>query len=170
MAFLNPSRTLEKLDLKETWVAADFGSGSGGWVIPLAEKLKQGRVYAIDVLSEPLSALKGKLRSQNISNVETIKSNVEQTSKLLAGSCNLVLMTNLLFEIEHIKEVMSEAKRVLKQDGKVLIVDWKEDARLGPERTVSPEEVKQIAQELGFKIEEEFEASIYHWGLTLQNP
>ncbi|XOB46807.1 MAG: class I SAM-dependent methyltransferase [Candidatus Nealsonbacteria bacterium] len=168
MAFLNPSRVLDMLDLKESFVAADFGSGSGGWVIPLAKRLKQGKVYAIDILEEPLSALKSKIRLEKILNIETIKSDVERTSKLLGNSCDLVLMTNLFFEVDDKKKVMEEGKRVLKKGGKLLVVDWKEDSPLGPGKKVSPEEIKKMAKETGLELEKEFSAGVYHWGLIFE--
>jgi ubiquinone/menaquinone biosynthesis C-methylase UbiE len=168
MAFLNPSEVLNMLDLKKGFVAADFGSGSGGWVIPLAKRLKEGKVYAIDILEEPLSALKSKIRLEKILNIETVRSDIERTSKLLSNSCNLVLMTNLFFEIDEKKKVMEEGKRVLKEGGKLLIVDWKEDASLGPEKRVSPSEIKKIAKEFDLELEKEFTAGLYHWGLIFK--
>ena len=168
MAFLNPSRVLDMLDLKESFIAADFGSGSGGWVIPLAKKLEMGKVYAIDILEEPLSALKSKTRLEKLFNIETVKSDVERTSKLLSNSCDLVLMTNLFFEVDEKKKTMEEGKRVLKKGGRLLIVDWKKDSPLGPENKVSPEEIKKIAKEVGLELEKEFSAGVYHWGLIFK--
>ncbi len=165
MPFLNPSRVLDLLDLKEHFVAADFGSGSGGWVIPLARRLKEGKVYAIDILEEPLSALKSKIKLEKGLSIETIKSDIEKTSRLLDASCDLVLMTNLLFEVEDRRKVLEEAKRVLKPGGILLVVDWTKDASLGPEIRVSPEEIKEIAKEIGFVLKKEFPAGVYHWGL-----
>ena len=170
MAFLNPSEVLNMLDLKEGFIAADFGSGSGGWVIPLAKRLKQGKVYAIDILEEPLSALKSKIRLEKILNIEMVKSDVERTSKLLSNSCDLVLMTNLFFEVDEKKKVMEEGKRVLKKGGNLLIVDWKEGAPLGPEKKVSSSEIKKIAKEVGLELEKEFKAGLYHWGLIFKSP
>lgn len=170
MAFLNPSKVLDTLDLKENFIVADFGSGSGGWVIPLAKKLEEGKVYAIDILEEPLSALRAKIKLEKILNVEPIRADVEKTSKLFDNSCDLVLMTNLLFEVEDKKKVMEEGKRVLKKGGKILVVDWKKDAPFGPKEKVLPEEVKKIAKELGLRLEKEFETGIYHWGLMFEKP
>ena len=170
MAFLNPLGVLEILDLKESFVAADFGSGSGGWVIPLAKILMYGKIYAIDILEEPLSALKSRARLEKILNIETIKSNVEKTSKLLSNSCDLVLMTNLLFEADDKEKMMGEGKRILKKGGRILIVDWKEDSPLGPDYRVSPDEVKGIAERIGFEVEKKFDAGIYHWALILKKP
>jgi len=148
--------------------AADFGCGSGGWAMPLARKLEEGKIYAIDILEEPLSALRARTRLEKIFNIEVIKSDIEKTSRLFPESCDLVLITNLLFEVKDKKSVLEEGKRVLKPGGKILVVDWQEKTPLGPkEGRVSPEEVKNLAKELNLKLEKEFEASLYHWGLIL---
>jgi len=167
--FLKPTEVLKQLELKEDMTAADFGSGSGGWAIPLAQRLKEGRVYAIDILEEPLSALKSKVNAEKILNVQIIKSNVEAKngSTLPSFSCDLVLMTNLLFECENKKIVLEEGKRVLKPAGRILVVDWKEESRLGPKGPrVSVEELKELAKELDLKLEKEFEAGAYHYGMV----
>ena len=164
--FLNPEKVLKELRLKENMIAADFGSGSGGWAIPLAKKLEEGRVYAIDILEEPLSVLRSKAKSEKILNIEVIKSDVEKTSRLFENSCDLVLMTNLLFEVEDKKKVLEEGKRVLKKGGRILVVDWKECVTFGPKEKVSPEEVKKIASEINLKLEKEFEAGSFHYGLV----
>lgn len=164
--FLNPTEVLKQLKLRKDMTACDFGSGSGGWALPLAKELEEGKVYAIDILEEPLSALRAKVKLGKIFNIETIKSDVGKTSRLIQESCDLVLMTNLLFECEDKKQVIEEGKRVLKKGGKFLIVDWKKEAPLGPkEDRVSPEEVKKIAEDLNLKLEKEFEAGLYHWAL-----
>jgi len=171
--FLKPEEVLNQLDLKEDMIAADFGSGSGGWAIPLAKILKEGKVYAIDVLEEPLSALKSKAELNNISNIETVRSDLESKngSKIKDNFLDLVLMTNLLFEIENKKEVLAEGKRVLKKGGKILVVDWEPGASLGPkEGRVSAEEVKKVAKDLGLKMEKEIEAGSYHYSLVFTKP
>jgi ubiquinone/menaquinone biosynthesis C-methylase UbiE len=171
--FLNPEQILNQLKLEGNMVAADFGSGSGGWAIPLAKRLKFGKVYAIDILEEPLSALKSKTEIRKVFNIETVRSNVEQKkgSKLADLSCDIVLMTNLLFEAEDRKVILEEGKRVLKKNGKILVVDWLLEAPLGPkESRVSAKEVKEIAKSIKLKLEKEFQAGVYHYGLVFTKP
>lgn len=171
MEFLNPNEVLNQLKLRKDMTACDFGSGSGGWSIPLAKKLEDGLVYAIDILEEPLSALKGKAALEKITNIKIIQANVENKngSTLSDNSVDLVLMTNLLFQLEHKKEVFGEAKRILKKAGKILVVDWKKEAPLGPEKgRISEKEVKEIVKEFGFKLEKEFPAGLYHYGLIFE--
>lgn len=172
-SFLNPSQVLKQLRLKEDMTAADFGSGSGGWALPLAKKLEDGSVYAIDILEEPLSVLRSRMGLEKIKNIRTIRSNVENKkgSTLSDSSADLVLMTNLLFQTEKKEEVFEEAKRILKRNGKILVVDWKEDSTQGPEQArVSEKEVKKIAESLGFELEKEFEAGNFHYGLIFVKP
>ena len=164
--FLNPNEILRQLKLKKGMTACDFGSGSGGWAIPLAKILEEGKVYAIDILEEPLSALRAKAKLGKIFNIEIIRADIEKGAKLLKESCDLVLMTNLLFQCEDKKMVLEEGRRILKPGGKILVVDWKTTSPMGPEKgRVSTEEVIKIAEELDLKVEKEFEAGAYHYGL-----
>ncbi len=170
-SFINPEKILRELTLHRKMVACDFGSGSGGWVIPLAKKLESGKVYAIDVLEEPLSVLNGKIALEKIYNVQIIRSDVEKEkgSTLPNESVDLVLMTNLLFQCEDKKSVLKEGKRVLKPGGKILIVDWIKDNPLTPEiEYVSFEEIKEIVKGLGLKTEKDFEIGEYHQGLIVE--
>src|SRR3989344_7043258 len=165
--FLNPIQTLKQLKINKNMVAADFGSGSGGWVLPLAKILENGKIFAVDILAEPLSALESKAKLNNLSNIETIRADVEKGVNILSGSCDLVLLTNLLFQLENKKAVFEEAKRVLRSGGKILVVDWKKTAKMGPEQNrVSPVEVKKIAKEVGLELEKEFEAGKCHFSLV----
>ena len=170
VGFLSPEEVLKQLKLREDMTAADFGCGSGGWVIPLAKRLENGTVYAIDILEEPLSVLKSKAKLEKIYNVEIIQADIEgkNTSKLSDSSCDLVLMTNLLFQCENRKSVLEEGKRVLKTGGKILAVDWNKDNALTKAvENLSAQEVKKIAKYLNLKLEKEFKAGLYHWGLVL---
>ena len=171
--FLRPEEVLKQLNLKEDMIAADFGSGSGGWALPLAKILKEGKVYAIDILEEPLSALKSRAEILGIVNIKTIRSDLEtkKGSAIKNNHLDLVLMTNLLFEIEDKKEVLAEGKRVLKKGGKILVVDWKKDSSLGPkEGRVSAGEVKKIAKDLDLQSEKELDAGSYHYSLVFTKP
>ncbi len=169
--FLNPIEILKQLELNKEMNAADFGSGSGGWAIPLAKILEKGKVYAIDILEEPLSALKNKSEIDKVNNIETIRADVEAKKDLSLkdNSLDLVLITNLLFEVSDKRRVVAEAKRLIKNTGKILIIDWTKKTPLGIKKELtSSEEIKNLANELGLKIEKELEAGDYHFGLLFK--
>jgi ubiquinone/menaquinone biosynthesis C-methylase UbiE len=166
--FLNPQQILKNIPLKEDMIACDFGCGSGGWVIPLSKELKAGIVYAIDVLEDAISALDGKISSQQLFNIKTILSDVEKGVKIKDSYFDLVLMTNLLFQVDDRNFVMQEARRVLKPNGMILIIDWKKDAPVGfKEGRLSIEEAVLLGEKNGFKKEKEISSGNFHWGLLL---
>ena len=168
--FISPRKILnDQLVLESTMLAADLGCGSGEWTIPLAELLENGKVYAIDLLEEPLSVVRGRARDKGLENIELVKNDIEGViSRLLANSLDVVLMTNMLFQIRDRKSVFQEAARVLKVGGRVLIVEWNEDAAIGPAQKVAKDELKSLALAAGFSVASEFKAGSFHYGLVLK--
>lgn len=169
--FLDPVSIIEQLRLTDTMRVADFGCGSGGWTIPLAKRFNKAKIYAIDILDEPLSALRGKLKAQNLINVQIIKSNVEDKLPITDNSVDLVLMTNLLFQSKNRDKVFKEAKRILRPEGQILVIDWKKNSLISPgDGAINKEDIEKLAQQEGFLKEKEFEAGNYHYGLIFKKP
>ena len=167
--FLNPKKVLETIPLREGMTACDLGCGSGGWTIPLAKILNNGVVYAVDILEEALSALKGKIERERIGNIRTILSDMEKGVRIGDSSIDFVLLSNILFQVDNEKFVLEEVKRLLSPDGIALIVDWKEDSPIGmKDRRVSFDKTRSIVNDLGFKIDKEFDAGKYHWAILIR--
>jgi len=166
--FLDPNQVLNQISLQSDFIAADFGCGSGGWTIPLAQRLEEGKVYAIDIKEEALSALKSRISLAKVNNIKPILADAEkEIPELRDSSCDLVLMTNILFQVENRKTIFEQAKRILKKGGKVLVVEWNFDSPFGPsqDHKVLPEEIKKLAIETGLELEKEFPAGSYNFGL-----
>ena len=173
LKFLNPEEILKKMNIEKHMLAADFGCGAGGWAIPLAKRLARGRVYAFDVQEEMLSALRSRSRLLKAFNIEPILCDLEDPKgvNLADKTMDLVLITNLLFQVKEKKRILKEAKRVLKKGGQLLIVDWYENSSFGPKgKRVSPQEVKELAKSVGFELKEELEAGDYHYALIFTKP
>lgn len=160
--FLKPENVLKELDLKPDMVAAEFGCGSGGFAIPLAKKLEDGLVYALDVQKAPLSALKSKAIFEKIVNIRIIHCDLEKPrgSKLIDSCSDLVLVANILFQCQDKNAIINEAKRVLRKDGKLVIIEWL--------AKVPAQELKKMSEEAGFKLIKEFPAGKYHYCLVFE--
>ncbi|MBI4359243.1 MAG: methyltransferase domain-containing protein [Candidatus Nealsonbacteria bacterium] len=168
MDFLNPEQVLNQIDLKEGMTAADFGCGAGGWALPLAKKLRTGKVYAVDIQAEALAALRAKIEMVRANNIRPIQADLTQGlgSSIQSGLLDLVLLTNLLFQIEDKDQILKEAKRVLREGGQLLVTDWKTDSPFGPsEKRISAAEGLELIEKAGFQIEKELRAGQYHWAL-----
>lgn len=158
--FLKVSEVLSNLEVKDSMSAAEFGCGAAEFSIQLAKKLDKGRVYALDIQEEKLSALKAKIAHQHVKNILTIKCDLEaeKGSGLQAGRLDVVLITNVLFQAENKDKILQEAVRIVKSGGQILVVDWFEK--------VKPEEVKAIAHQLSLSLSKEFAAADHHYGLV----
>lgn len=170
--FINPSDILNQVDLRPTMTAADFGCGGGGITVDLAKRLEQGRVYAIDVQQEMLSALKSRAELAGVRNIKTILADIEQPIQgLPQSSCDAVFVVSVIFEVdENKKAVFDQAKRALKPGGRLVVADWLPDKMsVGPRKgRIGPEEMKNIAKQTGLQLEKEFRPSDYHYGLVFR--
>jgi len=169
-SFIDPKQILKQVGLKIDDVAVDFGSGSGGWALPLAKMLEQGKVIAVDIQEEPLSSLEAKAKIAGLKNIEKIRADVEEDQLSLDNSSvDLVLMTNLLFQVENKEAVFKEARRILKPKGKILIVDWKPGALMGPKTgALSQAEIIDQAKKGDFVLKDELDGGDYHFALIFE--
>lgn len=166
--FLNVSSVLDNLDLKDSMMGAEFGCGSAIFALSLAKRLRKGRVYALDIQEEKLSAVKGRASIEKVTNIMPILCDLEREkgSTLHADSLDVVLIPNLLFQVENKHAIIVEAARILKSNGELLVIDWAEEAPGGPKSgLVSRDEVKKIAQESGLSLKKEFMVGDYHYAL-----
>lgn len=176
--FLNVSNVLENLELKDSMLAAEFGCGSAVFSIALAKKLSKGRVYALDIQEEKLSAVKAKAAHERTNNILTLLCDLEapKGSTLHDDLLDVVLITNMLFQVENKNIILQEAQRITKRGGQILVVDWLPPqsgvpfaGKAGPhspkEGMIKPEELKKMAHTLGFSLKKEFAIGDYHYGL-----
>lgn len=169
--FLNPDRIVDGLVIKSGYRVADFGCGAGYFTIPMAKKVSNGgKVFAVDVLSDALEAVKSKAKLFGLLNVETVRANVETVggTKIKDRSLDFVMLANILFQCNDYNSVFSEAKRVLKDSGEIVVIDWIPDSvKMGPkyEHCLSKDDVKKLAIRNGFRFMREIEAGDRHYGM-----
>ena len=171
--FAHPPRNVAALDIQPGMMIADFGSGSGAYVFAIAEKLSgKGEVYAVDVQRDLLRKIHNEAHKRGLTSVRIIWGDLEKPtgSKLLDRSCDLVLISNLLFQIDEKARLFEEAGRILKPDGRLAIIDWQDSfGGMGPidEKVVTKDAALQLAKDAGMGLEKEFEAGEHHYGLVL---
>jgi len=161
-----------KAQIEDRMKVADLGCGSSGhFVFPGAKIVgKRGIMYAVDILRTALEAISKRARVENLANIKTVWSNLEifGATKIEAGSLDVGLLINTLYQSHKRAEILRESIRLLKKNGKLVIVEWKNIATpFGPpaEEKVKKELVENAAKKLGLKPEDEFEAGPYHYGL-----
>jgi ubiquinone/menaquinone biosynthesis C-methylase UbiE len=170
--FLQPETILEQLNIRDDIQVADFGCGHGYFSIPLAKLIPQGKVHALDVLEEALETVKSRAELEGVSNIETIHCNLEISggSKLADQSVDLVLLANILFQSQKKSAIFKEAKRILKEDGQLVLVEWISGASLAPKEgwLISKEEAQQLVEAEGLTLSQELEIDSQHYGMVFK--
>ncbi len=170
--FLDPKKILAQLNIQEEMTMADFGCGTGYFTFPAARMVGEGgSVYAVDIQKGMISAIKSKMSLLGIRNVKPVWANLEVSgsTKIEKESCDIVLVIKILFQSKKHKEIFEEAKRVLKPNGTLLVLDWKKtEAPMGPNISlrVAKYQARREAEEVGFKFAREVETDPYHYGLV----
>ena len=143
----NPDEILGVIEFDSGWIAADLGAGSGYFTVPLSQKVK--KVYAIDVQREMLRFLEDKIHRLKLKNVELRLSEPDEIP-LEDQSVDFMISVNTLHEFGDKDNMISEMKRVVKQDGRLLIVDFKKkETGFGPPVGI------RIAKETAIKLFQE---------------
>lgn len=172
--FSAPEKNIEELHITEGQIVADFGAGSGAYTIAAAKALKgTGKVYAIDVQKDLLTRLENSCKENHLGNVSFIWGNFENLggAKLRDLSCDVVIISNVLFQSEDKRAVISEARRVLRHGGLLLLVDWTASFNnMGPTSDqVFPEiAARTLVESLNFTLDHAINAGNFHYGFVFK--
>lgn len=173
--FAHPARNVAALGVEPGMVIADFGAGSGAYVLAIAEALLgAGHVYAIDIQKDLLRRIHNEAHRRGLTHVSILWGDLEkpQGSKLADHICDIVLISNLLFQVENKMQLFQEAKRILRPRGRLAVVDWQESfGGMGPikEHVVNKAGAIALAKDSGFALVQEFNAGAHHYGLIFSN-
>lgn len=173
--FLNPQEILERIGLAAGQTIGDLGSGSGYFSFQAAQMVgSEGKVYAVDIQKNALSALKSKAEFLGIRNIQPVWSNLEivgAARHIPNGSLDVALLVNTLHQSQQHANIFAEAHRMLKKGGILLVIDWvKTSIPFAPDPAdiVGKEKATQAAEERGFVKTDEFKAGEHHYGLLFQ--
>jgi ubiquinone/menaquinone biosynthesis C-methylase UbiE len=172
--FTNPEQNILHLGIKEGMQVADFGAGTGFYSKAVSMKVGYtGKVYAIEVQKNLVKKLESEIKQWGITNIECIWGDIERRggTKLSDESMDRVIISNVLFQAEDKIGLISEARRILKKDGEVLLIEWSESfGGMGPkeENIVKENMAKELFEKKGFKFVEKISTSAHHYGIIFK--
>jgi ubiquinone/menaquinone biosynthesis C-methylase UbiE len=153
---------LKEFGLKKGQTILDFGCGQGIYSL-IASKIvgSEGKVYAIDSDKEGLlKKLKKKIKTQKITNVQIIKTSGEISIPLDDNSIHVFLIYDVyhLLDDDEQEDLLKEAYRLLKKDGKVSY-----HATHINSYDIDLKKVEKQFNKFGFNIDKKFQKPMFHW-------
>jgi len=165
----DPVKNIKALEIRQDMIIADLGAGTGFYTIPLAKAVPYGKVYAVEIVRDMLSTLRNKVLEAKLNNVECLWGNVEKIegTHIKDETVDIVIASNILFQVENKNKFIEEIKRILKSGGQCLIIDWSSSAPFLLNKTaiVSKEQVKTLFESLGFRYKQNFTPGEHHYGI-----
>ena len=169
--FSDPESNLRGLGVAPGMTVADFGSGAGFYVLAASKMVApDGRVYAVEIQKDLLERLKNLLSREGVGNVSVVWGDVENPGgcHLKNSSVDAVIVSNILFQVENKEGLVKEALRILKPNGRILLVDWKDAGAVGGpplSDIVSKNEAIDLFSASGLEAIDEVDAGAGHYGL-----
>lgn len=171
--FAEPVKILKTFGVHENMVVADLGAGSGFYTLILGEMARGGKVYAVEIQKDFLSTIRNRVKEHKLDNVECLWGDIEKRGGTHLGDSvvDRVVASNVLFQVEHKEKFLDEIHRIVKVDGKVLLIDWHDaDSPLAPRGNmlISEEKARKLFEQKGFVFEKNVDAGEHHYGMIFK--
>ncbi|HXX88205.1 MAG TPA: class I SAM-dependent methyltransferase [Candidatus Acidoferrum sp.] len=162
----NPEAILVSVGLQPGFTFMDVGCGDGFFTLPAARIVgNKGRVYALDVDEDAIGRLRERASQEDLVNL-TLEVGEAEKLILCEGCADIVFFGIVLHDFKSAAKVLSNARKMLKRDGKLVDLDWKKKPmEFGPPLRIrfSEEEATSLIETAGFKIEELWTNEPFHY-------
>jgi ubiquinone/menaquinone biosynthesis C-methylase UbiE len=154
-AWQKPDLIMDALGIGEGSVVADLGAGGGWFTVRLARRVgPNGMVFAQDVQSQMLEAIKRRVGREGLRNVEYVQGSPDDP-RLPPGRLDAVLIVDAYHELANPIKLLRNVSVSLKVTGRIGIVDFTlEGGGPGPplNQRKSEESVIGEAQQAGLRV------------------
>jgi ubiquinone/menaquinone biosynthesis C-methylase UbiE len=146
-----PHELIEMLNIEPNGIVVDFGCGPGYYTVELARSAKM--VYAVDISPEMLKKAHRKTSKAGLANVLFLQSNGTRL-ELADDSVDIVLLVTVYHEVGESEATLKEFGRVLKPNGRLVIVEMVKPAFLMGAPVQNPQKLKLEIEAAGFKLKQ----------------
>ena len=175
-ALINSRRVVRDAGISPGMHVADFGCGrTGHFILPLQEAIgDDGRVYAVDLVKDHLLALENLCAMHEITNMTPVWGDFERAGGVAIPpeTLDVIFLVHALPAMRNIDAFTNEAERLLKDDGRILVIDWKQHVP----HPVAPKAASRLGMadaealfaRYGWRKTDEVPIATTHWGAQFQ--
>lgn len=151
-----PDLVVDMLQLRPGMNVADIGAASGYFTRRMAKKIEpEGFAFAVDIESNFFPYVIERAHREGQYNLFTVECTADDP-RLPPLSMDLILIVDTLHHIENRSTYYEKLRDVLRENGRIVVVDFKKDADIpvGPKKAMRlrAEAVKKEFEESGFDV------------------
>ncbi|HSF10802.1 MAG TPA: class I SAM-dependent methyltransferase [Nitrospirales bacterium] len=156
-----PEKVIEALNLTPGMMVIDIGAGSGYFTRRFAQSVgDKGRVIAIDVEQKMLNYNKQQLEKLGLANRVHFVLAESEGPTFSGNNADMVFLCDVYHHLEDQIDYLANTKPALKPNGRVVIIDYYNDARSGTlgfskRHLVPKEQVIKDMEQAGFTLAKE---------------
>lgn len=148
------AKAIEAMDIAPGQTVVDLGAGSGYFTFRIAPLVgPSGKVIAVDIEATMLKSIRERAAREKIFNVETVRSTADDP-RLKAGSADLVFMVDVYHELEFPYEVMQKVRAALRPNGRVVLIEYRQEdpaVRIKGTHKMSEKQIVREMEAVGLK-------------------
>lgn len=149
-----------KLELKPGMIVCDLGCGNGYHTFPMAKEVApSGKVYGVEIQEPYLKMLEEAAKKQEVTNFVPVLGLLHDP-KLPDNTFDLILLVDVYHEFSHPVEMLAAMRKALKPDGKLVLVEFREEDEsvpIKPEHKMSKAQVNKELNANGYTCVKEFD-------------
>jgi len=161
----DPEAILSKIGVKPGTTFADIGCGGGFFTLPAARMVgKEGKVYGVDVSAAAIAGLKEQAAREGLNNLVFKVARAEDA--IICKHCaDIVFYGIALHDFQDPAKVLENAKIIIRPTGRLVDLDWKKEASIGPPPHIRFAEATaaRLIQAAGFTIASIEDSGRYHY-------
>jgi len=156
--FLRPGEIVQYLRDKKYILqgmkGADFGCGTGYFTALLSQAVgHSGKIYAFDIDDEVLKSAQEFVDQFALRNIKFLHQDLEINSGLEKKILDFVFVSQVLYQSDEPQKIISEAKRVLKDKGFLIVLEpQQENSLFAGQRVYNLQDVANLMEKEGFNI------------------
>lgn len=148
-------KLISNLPLAPDSVVADIGAGTGYFSFPIAERVPDGKVLAVDIQQEMLDMIESRMARGRVGNIETVLGS-ESDPGLAPGSVDLILLVDAYHEFSWPLEMGRAMAKALRPGGRLVLIEYRAEDPSVPIKPLHKMSVAQARKEmkaLGLELE-----------------
>ena len=140
---------IERLPLEEDSVVADIGAGTGYFSFPVAQRVPQGKVFAVDIQPEMLDIIRQK-QAENANGSGKVEPRLGSITdvQLPENSVDLAFIVDAYHEFSHPVEMGQSLVRALKPGGRLVLIEYRGEDRAVPIKPLHKMTQQQARREM----------------------